>query len=820
MISLIQNMAIKHKLMSIIMATCVVALLLASAIDLLNERSTRRRETVDSISCYAEMIGDNCRAALAFKDAKDAQETLTSLQAESSIAFACVYTKEGEVLAHYQHPGIADELSPPACHKEGYKFDSNYFTLFKHISDGDEIIGTVYIQLDLREMQAALWQEAGLMVLIVLVCSLVAYLVSLRLQRVISGPILSLAKVAKTVSEEKGYSTRALKQSNDEVGSLIDAFNEMLDQIQDRDSALVDARQKLETKVSDRTADLTVANEQLKASIVQVRQLAERAVKADQAKSDFLANMSHEIRTPMNAIIGFSDILADEKLTGEQADYVNTIRDSGKHLLELINDILDFSKIEAGKLDIEMTEHSLRNLLARIESMMHPAAVEKNLEFEIKQDGDLPAIIRTDPDRLKQCLINLVSNAIKFTEHGHVHMKLSLEEHNNQPHIRFDVEDTGIGISAEEQEEIFKSFTQADGSTTRKYGGTGLGLTITKQLAELLGGRLTVSSEKDKGSVFSLIIPAGVDVCKQPTLDRDNVVDRADDDQEATEPSRFSGHVLVADDVETNQMLSKFLLNRMGFEVTIAEDGSQAVEKALAEAFDLILMDMQMPNMNGYEATRALRKKGLTTPIIALTANAMKGDDKKCIEAGCNDYLPKPLDRRELFEKIRKHLPLKEDSSRERSDSAESHADEFMEPGSDQVSQVAQSSEIHGNSEDIIDWDQLISRLVDTELVKEVTPIFLDDNKERFDKLTDAMQLGDTEAVKLYAHAIRGAGGNFGAKRLSEIARRLECAGTGNDMEAAVPLFEELKIEFEKVISFISRPDWIEIAQRQKLTHI
>ncbi len=679
MMPLIQNMAIKHKLMSIIMATCVAALLLASVIDVLNERGTRRRETVCSISCYAEMIGDNCKAALAFNDAKDVQETLTSLQAESSIAFACVYTKEGEVLAHYQRSGVTDELSPPACEEEGYRFDDDYFTLFKQIEDDDEILGTVYIQLDLSEMKAALWLETGFMALIVLVCSLVAYLVSSKLQRVISGPILSLAKVAKTVSEEKGYSTRAIKQSNDEVGSLIDAFNEMLDQIQDRDSALVDARQKLETKVSERTADLTVANEQLEASIVQVRQLAEKAVKADQAKSEFLANMSHEIRTPMNAIIGFSDILAGEKLADEQANYVNIIRDSGNHLLKLIDDILDFSRIEAGKLNIETTEHPLKNILARVESMVHPAAAEKGIEFKIIRNGNLPATIRTDPDRLRQCLINLTSNAIKFTEHGHVYIKLSPEDHHGQPHIRYDIEDTGIGISADEQQEIFKSFTQADGSTTRKYGGTGLGLTITKQLVELLGGRLAVTSEKNKGSVFSLILPTGVDAAQQPALDRNNVADHVDDNREKTELSRFSGHVLVAEDVKTNQMLIKFLLNRMGLEVTIAEDGNQAVQNALAGAFDLIFMDIQMPNMNGYEATRALREKGLTTPIIALTANAMKGDDKKCTEAGCNDYLSKPLDRRELLEKIRKYLPLERDALSEKINSAESQVDELAQ---------------------------------------------------------------------------------------------------------------------------------------------
>ncbi len=808
MIPLIQNMAIKHKLISIIMVTCVVALLLTSIIDVLHERGVHRRETVDSISCYAEMIGDNCRAALAFEDAKDAQETLTSLRAKSSIAFACVYTKEGEILAHYKRSGIAGELSPPACEVEGYSFDGDYFTLFKKIKNSDEIIGTVCIKLDLAQMKAALWLEAGFMALIVLVCSLVAYLVSLRLQRVISRPILSLAKVTKTVSEEKGYSTRAVKESNDEIGLFTDAFNEMLDQIQQRDS-------ELEAKVKQRTADLTVANEQLEASIVHVRQLAEEAVKADQAKSEFLANMSHEIRTPMNAIIGFSDILADEELTAEQTDYVNTIRDSGKHLLELINDILDFSKIEAGKLDIRLVEHPLKNLLARVESMMHPAAAEKSLKFEIRHDGNLPAIIRTDPGRLQQCLINLVNNAIKFTERGHVYLKLSLEHDGDEAQIRFDVEDTGIGISPREQEEIFKSFTQADGSTTRKYGGTGLGLTITKQLAELLGGRLEVSSAKGAGSVFSLIVPTRVDKTAQPALDDNFLVGHTDDDRENTEPFEFKGRVLVAEDVETNQMLSKFLLTRMGLEVTIAEDGNQAVQKALVGEFDMIFMDIQMPNKNGYDATRTLREKGITTPIVALTANAMQGDDKKCAEAGCDDYLTKPLDRQQLLEKICKHLPVREDTLEEKINSAESQVNELASLCSDQPATKEQSSETAGINAEVIDWDQLISRLGDTELVREVVPVFLSDNKERFEKLTEAIEQGDTEAIKLYAHALRGAGANVGAKRLSEIARQLECAGTENDVEKARPLFDEIRIEFEKVVSFMSRPDWMEIAQRQ-----
>jgi len=259
-----RNIAIKHKLISIIMATCLAVLLLASVIQLLFERGEYREETIDSISCYAEMIGDNCRAALAFEDAEDVEETLKSLKAESSIVFACVYTKEAKVLAHYQHPGLTDNLSPPVCQIEGYHFENDYFKLFKQINENDETIGTVYIQLDLSQMKTTLWFKAGTIGMVVLVCTLIAYLVSLRLQRVISGPILSLAEVARAVSEKKDYSTRAPKQNNnDEVGSLIDAFNEMLEQIQQRDSELSKAKSKLEARVKERTVELTHVNEQL-----------------------------------------------------------------------------------------------------------------------------------------------------------------------------------------------------------------------------------------------------------------------------------------------------------------------------------------------------------------------------------------------------------------------------------------------------------------------------------------------------------------------------------------------------------------------------
>jgi signal transduction histidine kinase/ActR/RegA family two-component response regulator len=421
------------------------------------------------------------------------------------------------------------------------------------------------------------------------------------------------------------------------------------------------------------------AEEELRGAKGRASRLAKDAMAANEAKSEFLANMSHEIRTPMNAIIGFSEILAEEQLTKEQRHHVQIICDSGQHLLELINDILDFSKIEAGKLDIDIVECSLGQLLAGVESLMRPAARKKNLAFEVLQCSELPAQIRTDPVRLRQCLVNLTNNAIKFTEEGHVYLNVSVEYRGDEglcgPYIRFDVEDTGIGIPVQKQKEVFEEFMQVDGSHARKFGGTGLGLAISRQLAGLLGGELTLSSEAEAGSVFTLVVPAGVDVESGPFLDKYAFLvqlDREPAGITGAEAATFSGRVLVAEDSGANQKLAECLLKAMGLEVTIVEDGQQAVNEALSGQYDLILMDIQMPVMNGYEATRALREKSVTTPIVALTAFAMKGDRQKCIAAGCDDYIAKPIEQKRLLDTIREYLPAAKEHSGREADSVKS----------------------------------------------------------------------------------------------------------------------------------------------------
>ena len=604
---------------------------------------------------------------------------------------------------------------------------------------------------------------------------------------------------------------------------------------------LVEARRLAEKS----KAELEEINQYLQLETARANHMTARAEEANMAKSQFLANMSHEIRTPMNAIIGFSDLLAEEQLTEEQKQDVNLIRESGHNLLDLINDILDFSKIEAKQLKVDKVECSLGRILSFIESTARLTADKKSLNFKIVEKSELPERIRTDPIRLRQCLINLTNNALKFTDKGHVYLNVSLEyrQDGRQPYIRFDIEDTGIGIPREKQQTIFEAFVQADGSTNRKYGGTGLGLTISRQLTELLGGELRVASEVGKGSVFSLVIPAGLDVTKQSRLDMNAT--HIKPHKNATEQSMFSGNVLVAEDVPTNQALTKSLLEKMGLKVTIAQDGNEALQKVLAGQFDLIFMDMQMPHMDGYQATQELRKHGITTPIVALTANAMVGDDRKCIEAGCNDYLAKPIERRDLLNKIVKYLPSKDDALSNTINSAKSQVDELVHvccPSTGSGSEIvegrvvslsnhdhtpaspcplgtktgtaARAIQTEGSGE-MIDFYQLLATLGSEESIREITPIYLADNKKYFSQLTEAIKSGDAAAVRSNAHAIKGASRNFRATRLMDIAAQMEQAGKEGKIELAASILDELKTEYEKIMSFLSQPNWIEKAKQQ-----
>ncbi len=404
--------------------------------------------------------------------------------------------------------------------------------------------------------------------------------------------------------------------------------------------------------------ELEAAMEQLEAA-----KLAAEA--ATRAKSEFLANMSHEIRTPMTAILGFAENLLDPDLPEEERlAAVHTIQRNGQHLLQLINDILDISKIEAGKLEVEHIICSPIQILADVRSLMQVRADQKGIKLDVDFDGPMPKHIHSDPTRLRQILVNLVGNAIKFTERGGVRIVARFLEHadgvNGQPTVQFDVIDTGIGMTPEQKAHLFQPFTQADTSTTRRFGGTGLGLMISRRLARMLGGDITVESQPGRGSTFTVTIATGdidgVEMINDPAAELARAASSTDPGVPVKPNRRLNCRVLLAEDGPDNQRLIVHVLKKAGADVTVVENGQQAIEAAMAaqedQPFDVILMDMQMPVMDGYQATAELRRRGYDRPVIALTAHAMATDRQKCLEAGCDDYATKPIDRRKLIDLV------------------------------------------------------------------------------------------------------------------------------------------------------------------------
>ncbi|MFO0829342.1 MAG: ATP-binding protein [Phycisphaerales bacterium] len=411
--------------------------------------------------------------------------------------------------------------------------------------------------------------------------------------------------------------------------------------------------------MAKRQRELLVAAKAEEARAAAFQAASQAAEAANRAKSEFLANMSHEIRTPMAAILGFADLLLDPNHTmSDRTDHLQTIRRNGEHLLAVINDILDISKVEAGKLSVERVPTDPVEIVEDVLSLMQVRASAKCLALQAKWDFPLPRRIRTDPVRLRQVLVNLVGNALKFTSKGAVTIHVRCDRENEA--MRFAVIDTGIGIKQSDIEKLFHPFAQADTSMTRKFGGTGLGLAISKRLVDLLGGEITVRSEPDNGSTFTASIATGPLAAAQFAESESDLHANADGEREAApadaEEPPLDARILLAEDGPDNQRLISFLLRRAGATVDIVENGELAVRAALASSYDIVFMDMQMPVLDGYSATSLLRQKGYRKPVIALTAHAMGDDRAKCLAAGCDDYATKPVDKRVLLATARRWL--------------------------------------------------------------------------------------------------------------------------------------------------------------------
>jgi signal transduction histidine kinase/CheY-like chemotaxis protein len=473
-------------------------------------------------------------------------------------------------------------------------------------------------------------------------------LVAFTLSKGLATAVQSLARAARRIGAGE-LDVEVPVQGQGELAALASALNELSRDLRSAREKIRGYQGDLERKVEQRTAELNAARIE--------------ADRASRAKSHFLANMSHEIRTPMTAILGYTDLLLDGEveIPQEARRRLDVVKRNGTHLLEILNDILDISKIEAGRFEMEQLPTDPGQIVAEVASLLRVRAEQKGLRLVVRYRTPIPTEVVSDPTRLRQVLVNLVGNAIKFTPSGRVQIDIGYEP--DEQTLTFRVQDTGIGIPPHKHETLFRAFEQADSSTSRQFGGTGLGLAITKRLSALLGGDCTAASRVGQGSTFTFTChaPMAEGASQSELAGEAERKSRADDETPITSP--LEARILLAEDGPDNQQLISLLLRKAGAEVEVVENGQHALERLQAESFDLVLMDMAMPVMDGYEATRLVREIGLKLPIVALTAHAMHGERERCLRAGCTEYLTKPVNREHLIATIRDLLAKRPQTS-------------------------------------------------------------------------------------------------------------------------------------------------------------
>jgi len=653
----------------VVLAVCTVgaALTVTCAVLLAYNFYTLRTSTVEQLQSQAQMLAFNSSAVLSFQDESAAEDLMASLKRLPSVEMAYLVDAENHVLASYP-PNIRFNYAQYEDVVE-HKFTNDRHLLIREpITADNDQIGELILRANLDNFYVGIRHYLLIVASVMIFAMGISVFLSLRLQRTISAPIVKLVEVARAVAEQQDYSARVEWKSEDELGRLCETFDHMLDEIQHTKDEVQATNNDLDARVHRRTSQLTAEVESRKRVLIELKTAMKAAEASSKAKSEFVANMSHEIRTPLNGVLGFTELLMlrlDDGDTEECHDFLDTIEASGRHLAILLNDILDISKIEAGKLEVERVPCSPHEILTHVVNLLRVQAREKGLELQYRWASQTPKMIHTDPARLRQVIMNLVGNAVKFTEQGFVCITARFDEQHRT--LAVSVEDTGVGISEEKQQNIFLPFVQADTTVTRRFGGTGLGLTISRRLAVAMGGELSVTSEEGCGSCFTATFTTGefegltnlsstfLDAAA-PTNSGSGDRRSGDSDQKncnIVAPHEASGkktggrlaaaNILVVEDGPTNRKLITVILEQAGATVVVAENGQIGLDLGRDGSFDLILMDMQMPVMDGYTSTTKLREAGITVPIVALTAHAMSGAREECLTAGCSDYMTKPI---------------------------------------------------------------------------------------------------------------------------------------------------------------------------------